>query len=203
MARGRITSSQAAVAKPVSAADFLPLLYGELRAIAAKRLRAERRNHTLQPTALVHEVFLKLRDRPGFQDEQHFLATAARAMRQILVDHARARLAAKRSGRRVSLSEASMVFIDERIEDVLEIDRVLTKLAERDAPCRGNRPDALLRRSEGSRDRFPAWLFGTVGLERVGVRSRLAGKRARLLIASHALTANSSGLGFQAARARH
>ena len=132
MARGRMASPQAALAKPVSASDFLPLLYGELRAIAAKRLRAERRNHTLQPTALVHEAFLKLRDRSGFQDEQHFLATAARAMRQILVDHARARLAAKRSGQRVPLSEASMVFIDDRIEDVLEIDRLLTKLAARD-----------------------------------------------------------------------
>ena len=120
-------SGYRAVAKPVSAADFLPLLYGELRAIAAKRLRAERRNHTLQPTALVHEVFLKLRDRAGFQDEQHFLATAARAMRQILVDHARARQAAKRSGHRVSLNEASMVFIDDRIEDVLEILKELVK----------------------------------------------------------------------------
>lgn len=123
-------------AKRLSATEMLPLVYADLRALAAQRLKSERRNHTLQPTALVHEVFIKLqaRSEPGYLDRTHFLATAARAMRQILVDHARARGAQKRGGakHRVSLSGASMVFVDDRIEDVLAVDRALTKLAEYD-----------------------------------------------------------------------
>ncbi len=74
------------------------LVYSELRRIAAARLRAERDGHTLQPTALVNEAYLKLAASPGadLQDRPHFLAVAARAMRQVLVDHARRRDAAKR-----------------------------------------------------------------------------------------------------------
>lgn len=122
----------------VGASDLLPLVYAELRAIAAQRLRSERRDHTLQPTALVHEAFLKLEQGGAgleFKDRTHFMATAARAMRQILVDHARARLAVKRGGaiRRVSLNEAAMIFIDDRVEDVLAVNRALEKLAAVDA----------------------------------------------------------------------
>lgn len=74
------------------------LVYGELRQIAAARLRHEREGHTLQPTALVNEAFLKLAGSPApdVRDRQHFLGIAARAMRQVLVDHARRRSAAKR-----------------------------------------------------------------------------------------------------------
>ncbi len=75
-------------------------LYEELRAMAGGYMKGERADHTLQPTALVHEAWLKLFD-PGelaFRDRRHFLATAARAMRQILVDHARARGRVKRGG---------------------------------------------------------------------------------------------------------
>ncbi|MCC7373447.1 MAG: sigma-70 family RNA polymerase sigma factor [Verrucomicrobiales bacterium] len=80
------------------ASDYIPLVYDELRRLAARRLAGESREHTLQPTALVHEVWLRVvgaGDRT-WQDRQHFFATAAEAMRRILVDRARRRLAVKR-----------------------------------------------------------------------------------------------------------
>lgn len=76
--------------------------YSELRSIARRKLKHERADHTLQPTALVNEVFLKLRNRPDLRDWEsraHFMRTAAEAMRRILVDHARARMALKRGGK--------------------------------------------------------------------------------------------------------
>src|ERR1700674_1013051 len=87
-------------------ADLTPLVYRELRQLAASYLRKERRDHTLQPTALVHEAYLRLVDRqknPSLQDRSQFFGVAAHLMRQILVDHARRRQAGKRAGRRVSL----------------------------------------------------------------------------------------------------
>ena len=80
--------------------ELTPVLYDELHRIASRHLRAERPNHTLQATALVHEAYLKLfnaQDRK-FSDEVHFLAVASRVMRQVLVDYARARSTKKRSG---------------------------------------------------------------------------------------------------------
>jgi RNA polymerase sigma factor (TIGR02999 family) len=79
----------------------LPLVYDELRRIASRHVAHERHDLTLQPTAVVHEAFLKLVDLPRLQwrDRTHFLAVASRLMRQVLIDHARARLAAKRSPR--------------------------------------------------------------------------------------------------------
>jgi RNA polymerase sigma factor (TIGR02999 family) len=80
--------------------ELLPLVYGELRRQAARCLRAQPTGHTLQPTALVHEAYLRLVDRggtgPDWQDRSHFFAVAARVMRNVLVDHARARRTAKR-----------------------------------------------------------------------------------------------------------
>jgi len=81
-------------------AELTPALYSDLRRIASRHLIGERRNHTLQPTALVHEAYLKLagtRD-PHFADDVHFLAVASRVMRQVLVDYARSRAAEKRQG---------------------------------------------------------------------------------------------------------
>src|SRR5688572_10131584 len=78
---------------PRAAADLLPMVYDELRRLAASRLAGERHEHTLQPTALVHQVWIKLSS-PGersWQGRQHFFATAAEAMRRILVDRARRR----------------------------------------------------------------------------------------------------------------
>jgi RNA polymerase sigma factor (TIGR02999 family) len=78
--------------------QLLPLVYSELRRIAARQLRGERANHTLQPTALVHEVYLRLVDQRqvDWQDRAHFLGVAAQTMRRILVDHARRHGARKR-----------------------------------------------------------------------------------------------------------
>ncbi|MCA9154527.1 MAG: sigma-70 family RNA polymerase sigma factor [Planctomycetales bacterium] len=87
---------------PRASAELLPLVYDQLRAIAAQRMQLERPDHTLQPTALVHEAFLKLvgeRKRP-WAGQAHFYSAAAEAMRQILLDHARGKLREKRGGKR-------------------------------------------------------------------------------------------------------
>jgi RNA polymerase sigma factor (TIGR02999 family) len=96
---------------PQAAEKLIPLVYHELRGLAVRQLRGERSDHTLRPTALVHEAFLRLVDqREGaLQNRVQFFALAAQAMRRVLVDHARARLAAKRAGawERVSLDEGA------------------------------------------------------------------------------------------------
>lgn len=88
-----------------AAARLLPLVYDELRRLARRRMANEPPDHTLLPTALVHEAYLRLLGTtPDWRDRSHFLATAARAMRSILVDCARSRLALKRGGDRVRVS---------------------------------------------------------------------------------------------------
>jgi RNA polymerase sigma factor (TIGR02999 family) len=93
--------------------QLLPVVYGELRRIAARQLKGERVNHTLQPTALVHEVYLRLVDqrRVDWQDRAHFLGVAAQTMRRILVDHARRHGASKRGDgvQCVSLDDAKEI----------------------------------------------------------------------------------------------
>src|SRR5882757_2513650 len=87
-----------------AAAELLPLVYDELRKLAAARMAAEAPGHTLDATALVHEAYLRLVGDQRFDGRGHFFAAAAEAMRRILVDHARARTAAKRgAGRRVTV----------------------------------------------------------------------------------------------------
>jgi RNA polymerase sigma factor (TIGR02999 family) len=97
---------------PRAAAELLPLVYDELRRLAAHRLAGERHDHTLQPTALVHEAWLKLAgaDERTWQGRQHFFAAAAEAMRRILVDRARRRQAAKRGAgaERLDMDEADL-----------------------------------------------------------------------------------------------
>jgi RNA polymerase sigma-70 factor (ECF subfamily) len=110
---------------------LLPLLYDELRSIAGRHMRREREDHTLQPTALVHEAFLRLVGGSPilFEDRTHFLRAASQAMRRVLVDHARARTAAKRSGdMRVTLDEA-IAGHDDRIVDLLVLDDAMTRLS--------------------------------------------------------------------------
>src|SRR5262249_23103170 len=87
--------------------ELTPIVYKELRLIAASYLRKEHQGHTLQPTALVNEAYLRLADqkKPNWQDRTHFFGVAARLMRQILVDHARKRWAAKREALIVPLDE--------------------------------------------------------------------------------------------------
>ena len=111
---------------------LLPEIYAELRRLAASYLRSERRDHTLQPTALVHEAYLKLIDQRAvqWQNRAHFFGIAAQAMRRILVDHARARSAEKRgSGHRlVPLDEAGDVGTMPDL-DLLALDEALTRLS--------------------------------------------------------------------------
>jgi RNA polymerase sigma-70 factor, ECF subfamily len=111
-------------------------VYGELRRLARRYMRAERANHTLQPTALVNEAYLRLIGQPGatWQNRAHFFAAAALLMRRILVDHARARIANKRGGlqHQVTLDEG-LVSAEDRSIDVLALHEALEKLAELDA----------------------------------------------------------------------
>ena len=113
----------------------MPLVYEELRRQAARQLRRERADHTLRPTALVHEAYLRLlgQDRAQWQNRAQFYAVAARIMRRVLVDHARQRAAHKRAGSwcRVSLVEglAALPAMD---VDVLALDRALEELARLD-----------------------------------------------------------------------
>jgi RNA polymerase sigma-70 factor, ECF subfamily len=112
-----------------------PLVYAELRRLASHYLRRERKDHTLQGTALVHEAYIKLigHSEPEWQNRAHFFGVAARLMRQILVDHARRRRAAKRGGgaHDVSLEEAA-VFSDERASELVALDDALECLADFD-----------------------------------------------------------------------
>ena len=114
----------------------MPLVYEELRRRAAACLRRERPSHTLQPTALVHEAYLRLVDQKqaAWKNRAHFFAVAAEIMRRILVDWARARRAAKRSGRwsRVTLDPALAEARPPAV-DVLDLDKALTALAALDA----------------------------------------------------------------------
>jgi len=114
---------------------LIALLHPELRRLARRHLRRERAGHTLQTTALVHEVYLKLADRshPGWQDRGHFFAVAAQLMRRIMVDYARERGAKKRGGGavRVELEETALVS-EGRAGDLLALDEALERLARFD-----------------------------------------------------------------------
>jgi RNA polymerase sigma factor (TIGR02999 family) len=109
-----------------------PLVYAELRGLAQSYLRREAPGHTLQPTALVHEAFLRLlgRDAPDCQNRAEFYGVAARLMRQILIDHARTRQAVKRGGHAVHLSlEEDLVVSAARETDLVALDDALKRLA--------------------------------------------------------------------------
>lgn len=111
--------------------DLLPLVYSQLRAIAAQRMKLERPDHTLQPTALVHEAFLKLvgpRSTP-WAGEAHFFSAAADAMRQILLDHAKSKGRQKRGGKRAreALSLADVAAL-ENSDEILALDEALCRL---------------------------------------------------------------------------
>src|SRR5579872_2907113 len=123
---------------PSDKADALmPLVYAELRRLAAHYLRGERPGQTLQPTALVHEAYLKLlKDRPErWQNRAHFCAIAAHAMRQVLIERARARDALKRGGGqpRVTFDETLNAAAPEHPIDMVALDAALDRLAALDA----------------------------------------------------------------------
>jgi RNA polymerase sigma factor (TIGR02999 family) len=117
-----------------AAADLLPLVYDELRQLAAARMAAESPGHTLDATALVHEAYLRLVGDQQFDGRGHFFAAAAEAMRRILVNHARDRKRLKRGGGRVRLELLDQA--DSLAEDpdlILSLDELLTRLGEEDA----------------------------------------------------------------------
>ena len=122
---------------PKALERLMPLIYAECRRIASQQLRHERRDHTLDPTALVHELYLRLVDqrRATWENRAQFFGIAAQLMRRILVDHARARQTAKRGGSAllVSLDAAAETPNDARAEDVLAIDEALARLSSMDA----------------------------------------------------------------------
>jgi RNA polymerase sigma factor (TIGR02999 family) len=114
---------------------LVPLVYDELRRLAHHYLRQERSDHTLQSTALVHEAYLRLAGQhpPEWQNRAHFFGIAARIMRQILVEHARSRAAAKRGGPACRLTlDAAVALPTQPDVDVVELDRALNDLAEFD-----------------------------------------------------------------------
>uniref|UniRef100_Q01NG1 RNA polymerase, sigma-24 subunit, ECF subfamily n=1 Tax=Solibacter usitatus (strain Ellin6076) TaxID=234267 RepID=Q01NG1_SOLUE len=115
--------------------ELVPLVYRELRRLAAAYIRRERPDHTLQPTGLVHEAYLRLIEQTQVEclDRAKFFIVAANLMRQILVDHARRRLAGKRGGgNQVVLDEAAGAFREDAV-DLVELDQALQRLARLDA----------------------------------------------------------------------
>ncbi|QDV07355.1 ECF sigma factor [Planctomycetes bacterium Poly30] len=131
-----------------AAAELLPILYGELKRIARENMGRERVGHTLQPTALVHEAWMRILgpssasggsgNAPAFNGREHFLKTAAQVMRHVLVDHARARNADKRGGG-ATASGAHSIELDEMLDgyesegtDLVELDDALQELGRTD-----------------------------------------------------------------------
>jgi RNA polymerase sigma factor (TIGR02999 family) len=115
--------------------QLMPVVHEELRRLAQGYLRRERPGHTLQPTALINEAYLRLvkQDFPEWQSRRHFYGVAAQLMRQILVEYARARAAGKRDGgRKFSLDEA-LTFSDEKAAELVALDDALNALAKFDA----------------------------------------------------------------------
>jgi RNA polymerase sigma factor (TIGR02999 family) len=114
---------------------LMPAVYDELRRQAARYLRRERAGHTLQTTALIHEAYVRLVDQRNvqWQNRAHFFGIAARMMRRILVDHARAKKRAKRGGSdvKISLADANILAKEQDL-DVVALDEALTRLAEID-----------------------------------------------------------------------
>ncbi|MCA9064982.1 MAG: sigma-70 family RNA polymerase sigma factor [Planctomycetaceae bacterium] len=116
-----------------AAAELLPLVYEELRMLAAAKMVREQPGQTLDATALVHEAYLKLVGDRGFNDRQHFFRVAAEAMRQVLVDRARRRQCERHGGgrERVGLSDVASL-VDTPTEDLIALDEALTRFAEMD-----------------------------------------------------------------------
>lgn len=114
--------------------ELVPLLYTQLHGLASRLLRAERPDHTIRPTALINEAYLRLAaGECSWQERAHFMALSARLMRQILVDYARSRRAARRGSDpdRVPLEEG-VAIVSDRLEDVIIADEALRRLAETD-----------------------------------------------------------------------
>jgi RNA polymerase sigma factor (TIGR02999 family) len=135
---GEPKAGDSASAESLHASRILPLVYEQLRAIAKQRLSLERRDHTLQATALVHEAYLRLSKQPGieFENRAHFYAAAAEAMRRILVEHARSLGREKRSGsRRRTEMPLDVVDLAAAVdsEEILTLEAAIRRLEKEDA----------------------------------------------------------------------
>ena len=121
---------------PTALEKLIPLVYKELRHLAHRYMEGQRPNHTLQTTALVNEAYLRLADqsKPNFTNRSHFFAVAAKAMRQILVDYAKAQQSQKRGAgaSKVELNEAALIS-PEQTSAILDVDEALEKLAVLDS----------------------------------------------------------------------
>jgi len=115
-------------------ARLMPLIYSELRRLAAHCMRGERTDHTLQPTALVHEAYMLLvKQKVEWQNKAHFFAVAAQLMRRVLIDHAKANLRKKRGGNQIKLSlDEVYLFSEDKSDELMALDESLKRLAERD-----------------------------------------------------------------------
>jgi RNA polymerase sigma factor (TIGR02999 family) len=152
---------------PHAAAQLLPLVYDELRQLAAQKLAQEKPGQTLQATALVHEAYLRLvggETSQRWDSRRHFFAAAAEAMRRLLVDNARRKRSVKHGGRRarIDLDEALIVGGEPR-HDLLDLDELLDQLASADP-----------RAAELVKLRFFAGLTGDQAAEVLGIASRSA-----------------------------
>jgi len=118
-----------------AAGELIPVVYQELRRLAVRHLRSERPNHTLQPTALVHEAYIKLvaQRNADWQNRAHFFAVASTLMRRILVDYARRQMRSKRGGKQPKLSLENVVLASpDRPDKMLALDECLTRLEKLD-----------------------------------------------------------------------
>jgi RNA polymerase sigma factor (TIGR02999 family) len=172
---------------PSAAAQLLPLVYDELRRLAAQKLAQERPGHTLQATALVHEAYLRLvgkGDEPRWESRGHFYVAAAEAMQRILVDNARRKQALKRGGDRVRRDLADVdVPAPETREDLVALDEALERLAAHDpvkarlvqlryfAGLTGEQAAQALGISRATADRY--WAYARAWLHREITRGDL------------------------------
>jgi len=113
--------------------DLFPLIRTELHRLARRHLARERRNHTMQPSSLVQEAFLRLLPGAGWQNRAHFFAVASQVMRHVLVDYARDRRRVKRGGAAVHISvDAAVVLSPEQVEQIVAVDLALQRLSKSD-----------------------------------------------------------------------
>ena len=179
--KDEVTSILSAVEQgdPQAAERLLPLIYDELRALAARKLEHEKPGQTLQATALVHEAYIRLVDTEKVQhwnSRGHFFAAAAEAMRRILIEKAR-----QKSTRRRGQGSARSELRDDDLvasplgDELLDLDEALTRFTAIDAECRRGGEAATLRRNERGRDRRDSANLPADGEAELGPGPRLAG----------------------------
>ena len=174
-------TNPAGAAKQAVYDELFPIVYAELRRIAAREMRREKPGRTLQTTALVHEAYLRLiKDASlSFENRAHFLGVAARAMREILIEHARARSARKRGGGAVRLTLDDLVApVPSPSIDVLALDEALAAPRPPRRTPRARGRASLFRRALGRRDGGRAGGVAGHGQARLDARARLAVPRA-------------------------